>query len=89
MAAPAAAVAAAAAGGGGGGGEGGEGGPFYSLAELQTKGTAPTPGDVDKTKLHEYLSPADFHAVFGMDKAAFAKLPKWKQNNHKKKHDLY
>ena len=65
-----------------------EGGPFFSLADLQTKGGA-CPDDVDKTKLHTYLSPSEFQATFGMDKAAFAKLPKWKQNNHKKKHDLY
>ena len=36
-----------------------------------------------------YLSDADFATVFGMDKAAFAKLPAWKRTDAKKKAGLF
>ena len=42
-----------------------------------------------ETTGHRELTDADFSATFGMDKDAFGKLPKWKQNSHKKKYKLY
>jgi hypothetical protein len=35
------------------------------------------------------LSPADFQGAFGMDIAAFQKMPKWKRDQAKKKANLY
>ena len=40
-------------------------------------------------KKEEFLSDADFATVFGMDKAAFAALPKWKRQAAKKKNGLF
>ncbi|GMH85466.1 hypothetical protein TrST_g506 [Triparma strigata] len=47
------------------------------------------PSTVDVTKKEQYLSDADFEEAFGMDKDAFAKLPKWKQQGAKKKAGLF
>jgi hypothetical protein len=44
---------------------------------------------VDAGRKHEFLSDSDFVAVFGMDKGAFASLPKWKQTQLKKKLGLF
>jgi len=44
---------------------------------------------IDVTQKEKYLSDSDFQAVFGMDKAAFAGLPKWKQQAAKKKNGLF
>lgn len=56
---------------------------------LDTLLKAPYPAGVEKTKRETYLSPQDFQSALGMDKAAFAKLPKWKQDGIKKKANLY
>jgi len=44
---------------------------------------------VDATTREQYLSDEAFAAVFGMSKADFAKLPKWKQDKVKKEHKLF
>jgi hypothetical protein len=57
----------------------------YPLAELQ-KGA---PEGVDPTKKEDWLSDADFEAVFKMKRDAWAKTPKWKQDNVKKSVNLF
>jgi advillin len=59
----------------------------FSLEALQAR-AADTAG-CDKTRLHEYLSDADFQKTFGMSAAEFAKMPGWKQADAKKKHRLF
>jgi hypothetical protein len=62
------------------------GGP-YTMKEL----TAPRafwPDDVDLKSRQQYLSDEDFQASFEVSKEDFAKLPKWKQDNLKKKFGL-
>ena len=72
-------------------------GVTYSLAELQA-GTpdrvvaelqAGTPDRVDPSKKEQYLADEEFQKIFGMDKAAFSKLAKWKQQFQKKKNKLF
>ena len=58
--------------------------PLYSLRDK-----AKVPAGVDRGRKETYLSDSDFQEAFGMDKAAFAKLPKWKQVNAKKKAQLH
>jgi len=59
----------------------------FSLEALQAR-AADTAG-CDPTRLHEYLSDADFQKTFGMSFADFAKMPGWKQADAKKKHRLF
>jgi hypothetical protein len=59
----------------------------FSLDALKAR-AAETAG-CDKTRLHEYLSDADFMNTFGVSFADFAKLPGWKQEAAKKKHGLF
>ncbi len=59
----------------------------FSLEALQAR-AAETAG-CDPTRLHEYLSDADFKKTFGMSFADFVKIPEWKQDNAKKKHLLF
>jgi len=47
------------------------------------------PADVDPTCKEKYLSAHEFKAVFGMDHASFAKLPRWKQLLMKQSRDLF
>ncbi len=49
----------------------------------------PFPEGVDKSKREEYLSDADFQKVFKQTKEEFAKFPKWKQTELKKKAKLF
>jgi hypothetical protein len=56
---------------------------------LETLVKLPYPAGVEKTKRESYLSPQDFLSALGMDKEAFSKLPKWKQDGIKKKAGLY
>lgn len=62
------------------------GGP-YTLKQL-TSDREYWPDDVELSKRETYLSDEDFLTVFGMDKEAFAKLPKWKQGGIKKEKKL-
>ncbi|CAK0819658.1 unnamed protein product [Prorocentrum cordatum] len=45
--------------------------------------------DVTPTERETFLPDAVFVELFGMGKAEFAKLPKWKKDNAKKKHGLF
>jgi hypothetical protein len=59
----------------------------FSLEALQARG--PETAGCDASRLHEYLSDAEFHKVFGMSAADFKKMPGWKQADAKKKHRLF
>ena len=58
---------------------------FHSLDDLK-KGV---PAGVDPASKEQYLSDADFQAIFGMDKAAFAALKEWKRKDLKKQRGLF
>jgi hypothetical protein len=60
-------------------------GPSFTLEELQ----AGVPDGVDPLKKETFLSDADFQTHFGMDKAAFAKMPGWKAKGVKTKLKLF
>jgi len=60
---------------------------FYAYDMLKRKDGFPPSVNVAAKEL--YLSPADFQKTFGMDKGAFAKMPKWKQANMKQKVGLF
>jgi len=45
--------------------------------------------DIKPTERETYLPEATFMRLFGVSKADFAKMPKWKKDNAKKKHDLF
>lgn len=47
------------------------------------------PAGVDPTKKEAYLSDAEFQTLFGMNYDAFLLLKKWKQQEVKKKHELF
>jgi hypothetical protein len=59
----------------------------FSLEALQARG--PGTAGCNASRLHEYLSDAEFHKLFGMSAADFAKMPGWKQADAKKKHRLF
>jgi advillin len=61
----------------------------FSLEELQECKERSSEMDIDLSKKELYLSDSDFAEVFGMDKAAFAALPGWKQKNAKKENGLF
>ncbi|CAJ1336220.1 unnamed protein product [Effrenium voratum] len=56
---------------------------FLSLAELQDAAVWKD-RNVVATERERYLPEDVFKSLFGMDKEAFAKLPKWKKDNKKK-----
>jgi len=60
----------------------------YSLEQLTDKRTWEKL-DVVSTERETYLPEGVFQQLFGMSKADFAKLPKWKKENAKKKHGLF
>lgn len=49
----------------------------------------PLPAGVDQTRLESYLNEAEFQEVFGMDLAAFMKLPQWKAEQLKQTAKLF
>lgn len=57
----------------------------FSLAQLKEA----LPAGVDPAAKEEYLSNAEFQQVFGMDRAAFKALAKWKRDDAKKKAGLF
>ncbi|GLT28606.1 hypothetical protein SLA2020_035260 [Shorea laevis] len=59
-----------------------EGLPTYPFERLTINSTDPVT-EIDVTKRETYLSSGDFLEKFAMTKAAFYKLPKWKQNKLK------
>lgn len=58
------------------------------LADLQNSDIWQARG-IDAAAREQLLCDDEFAAVFGMDKAAFAKLPKWKRDQKKKEHCLF
>ena len=56
----------------------------YTVEELKTKLPQVNPASKE-----QYLSDADFEALFKTDKASFLAQPKWKQANAKKLHGLF
>ncbi|KVH94754.1 Gelsolin domain-containing protein [Cynara cardunculus var. scolymus] len=60
----------------------------YSYEQLNTKSKNPITG-IDYKKREAYLSPEEFEAIFKMTKEAFYQLPRWKQDQNKKKVDLF
>lgn len=63
-------------------------GDALTLAELQDEQIW-KPRGVDASKRETYLSDSEFQSLFGVDKAQFAAMPKWKQETAKKKHKLF
>nr|CAD1826066.1 unnamed protein product [Ananas comosus var. bracteatus] len=59
-----------------------EGLPIFPYERLKTSSTDPV-SEIDITKREAYLSSEEFKEKFNMPKAAFYKLPKWKQNKLK------
>uniref|UniRef100_A0A0D9W924 HP domain-containing protein n=1 Tax=Leersia perrieri TaxID=77586 RepID=A0A0D9W924_9ORYZ len=59
-----------------------EGGTIYPYERLITTSDDPAP-DIDVTKREVYLSSGEFAEKFGMTRASFNNLPKWKQNRLK------
>jgi hypothetical protein len=59
----------------------------YSIAQLSDNSSLPD--TVDLTKKEQYLTDEDFQTVFGMARAEFSSLPKWKQLNKKKEVGLF
>ncbi|XP_039057166.1 villin-2-like isoform X1 [Hibiscus syriacus] len=60
----------------------------FSYDQLKAKSENPVTG-IDFKRREAYLSDEEFKTVFGMEKVAFYKLPKWKQDMLKKKVDLF
>eukprot|EP01125_Pyxidicula_operculata_P018880 TRINITY_DN676_c0_g6_i2.p1 TRINITY_DN676_c0_g6~~TRINITY_DN676_c0_g6_i2.p1 ORF type:complete len:164 (-),score=77.03 TRINITY_DN676_c0_g6_i2:44-535(-) len=44
---------------------------------------------INRAKLEQYLSDEEFQKIFKMERAAFAKLPLWKQQDTKAKYHLF
>lgn len=59
-----------------------------TLAELLNADVWKATG-VDPGAREQHLSDSEFFSLFGMDKAAFLKLPKWKRDAKKKEHNLF
>ncbi|KAI8562275.1 hypothetical protein RHMOL_Rhmol03G0022600 [Rhododendron molle] len=60
----------------------------FSYEQLKAHSENPVTG-IDFKRREAYLSDEEFQTVFGVTKEAFYKLPKWKQDMHKKKFDLF
>ncbi|KAL0334312.1 UNVERIFIED_CONTAM: Villin-2 [Sesamum angustifolium] len=61
---------------------------IFSYDQLKAKSDNPVTG-IDFKRREAYLSDEEFQSVLGMDKDAFYKLPKWKQDMLKRKVDLF
>ncbi|KAG9134742.1 hypothetical protein Leryth_001049 [Lithospermum erythrorhizon] len=60
----------------------------FPYDQLKAKSDNPVTG-IDFRRREAYLSDDEFRTVFSMEKEAFNKLPKWKQDMLKKKYDLF
>ncbi|CAI0374945.1 unnamed protein product [Linum tenue] len=60
----------------------------FGYDQLKARSENPVTG-IDFKRREAYLSPEEFESIFGMDKEAFYKQPKWKQDMQKKKVDLF
>ncbi|KAF7667697.1 hypothetical protein LDENG_00048980 [Lucifuga dentata] len=63
--------------------------PYEMLLTVTNRGHVKPPRDVDRTRLERHLSPGSFFDIFGMDIQEFDRLPFWKQNDMKKKANLF
>ncbi|KAI4363989.1 hypothetical protein MLD38_020136 [Melastoma candidum] len=60
----------------------------FSYDRLKAKSENPVTG-IDFKRREAYLSDEEFKTIFGITKAEFYKLPRWKQDMNKKKVDLF
>ncbi|MED6170836.1 Villin-3 [Stylosanthes scabra] len=60
----------------------------FSYEQLKAKSGSHLSG-IDLKRREAYLADNEFGTVFGMTKEAFYKLPRWKQDMLKKKHELF
>ncbi|KAL6523255.1 Villin-3 [Orobanche gracilis] len=60
----------------------------FSYGQLKAKSENPVTG-IDFKRREAYLSDEEFKSVLGVTKEVFYKLPKWKQDMHKRKVDLF
>jgi hypothetical protein len=67
----------------------GASGSFYTLEQLTDKHIWEKLADVIASERETFLADDVFAQLFGMSKADFSKLPKWKKDNFKKKHNLF
>eukprot|EP00069_Balaena_mysticetus_P021637 bmy_03171T0 len=63
--------------------------PIFPLEQLVNKPVEELPEGVDPSRKEEHLSVEDFTKALGMTPAAFSALPRWKQQNLKKKKGLF
>ncbi|KAM9715498.1 actin-binding LIM protein 1-like isoform 7-T7 [Menidia menidia] len=61
----------------------------YEVLAVTNRERTKLPKDVDRTRLERHLSPGSFFKIFGMNIQAFDRLPLWKQNDMKKKANLF
>ncbi|KAL2085121.1 hypothetical protein ACEWY4_018441 [Coilia grayii] len=61
----------------------------WSPEQLLNKDPSELPAGVDPSRLEDYLSDADFENLLGCTRPDFQRLPRWRQNNLKKKAGLY
>ena len=59
---------------------------IYPLQRLQEK---PTPEGVNPAEKEKHLNDDDFQKALGMSKDEWKKVPKWKQQNIKRKANLF
>ncbi|KAL8162317.1 hypothetical protein V2J09_013806 [Rumex salicifolius] len=60
----------------------------FTYEQLRAKSDNPVTG-IDFKRRETYLSEEEFQTVFGVTKEGFYKLPRWKQDNLKRKLDLF
>ncbi|XP_024975337.1 villin-3-like [Cynara cardunculus var. scolymus] len=60
----------------------------FTYEQVRVKSENPVPG-IDLKRREAYLSVEEFESVLGMSREEFYQLPKWKQDNTKKKVDLF
>lgn len=60
----------------------------FTYEQLRARSENPVTG-IDFKRREAYLSDEEFQSIFGMNKEAFYKLPRWKQDMQKRKFDLF
>uniref|UniRef100_A0A3P9HW53 Villin-like n=1 Tax=Oryzias latipes TaxID=8090 RepID=A0A3P9HW53_ORYLA len=66
-----------------------ESGKYLDPKLLVNKEASELPEGVDPSRREEYLSDMDFESLLGTNRADFHRLPKWRQNDLKKKAGLF
>lgn len=67
----------------------GSSGKYFDPELLINKSPSELPQGVDPSQREDYLSDVDFENLLGASRAAFERLPKWRQNDLKKKAGLF